>query len=60
MVNIVLVLASRVGMNGLMHVHTLAWIVRPCLFHIPNEGMYQYADLTPSLWRICTCILALC
>ena len=50
MENLVLVLIYCVEMNGVIHIHMLAWIVGPCLFHSPNEVIFQYTVLPTSLW----------
>ena len=50
MINFVIVLVSCVRINIVMHVHIMAWIVGPCLFHSPNEVICQYTVLPSSLW----------
>ena len=42
-----------------MHLHILAEIVGPCLFHSPTDVIWQYTFFSPSLWWICTCLLVI-
>ena len=48
--NIVVVLVLCVEINGVMHVHILAWIVESCLFHGPTVLIFQCIVLLPSMW----------
>ena len=56
MVNLMVVLVFRVEMNGVLHIHIMAWIAGPCLFHSPNLVIFQCIISLPSLWRIFTCL----
>ena len=53
MVNPVVFLVSRVVINIFLHVHILAWIVGPWLFHIPTLVLYLCTIFLPSMWLLC-------
>ena len=41
MSNLVVVLVFSVEMNVVLHIHILAWIFVPCLFHSPTIVIFQ-------------------
>ena len=49
MANPVIILVSQVGMNGVLHVYILSWIVGTCLFHDTTEVICQHTGFHPSL-----------
>ena len=59
MVNTVLVFVYRVGINEVLHVHILAWVVVSCLLHNPIEVIFQHIVCPPRLWQLFICLLAL-
>ena len=46
----VVILVSLVEINGVLHIHILAWLAGPWIFHSPTEVICKYTVLPPNLW----------
>ena len=55
----VIALVSRVVINGVMHIHIIAWVLGKCLLHNPIEVICQYTVFPYSLWQLCICLIVL-
>ena len=56
MANLVLILVYCAEINGVLHVHILAWIYGKCFFNSPTVLIFQCTVLLTSMWWLCICI----